>query len=420
MGRPVILVQEETTMMRRNLYVSVTALALAVAACPGVKAQAISDNAVAIGVIADFGGVYNGIGGRGLVVAAQMAVEDYGGTVAGKPITIVSADYQNKVDITSSVVRRWFDEGHVDMVLESTDSASALTIQKLGAERHRLTFAAGSASTALTNAECSPYGIHYVYDTYALATGTGRAIVQEGGRSWYFITADYAFGYSLEKNTSDVVKELGGTIVGSVHHPLNTSDFASYLLQAQSSGAQVVGLANAGTDFSNAMKQAQEFGLTTGGQSIAAMLVFINDIKALGLDVMKGVKFTDGYYWDYDEGTRAFARRFFDRYGKMPTMVQAGGYSAITSYLKAVAAVGTDDPDKVRAQLGKVTIDDFFAKGGKIRDDGRMVHDMYLAQAKAPAESKSDWDLAKILRVIPGDEAYLPLSRSTCPLVKKS
>jgi branched-chain amino acid transport system substrate-binding protein len=406
-------------MMRKTFDVWVAALAFALAAYPAARAQTISDDVIRIGVIADMGGVYSGIGGRGLVVAAQMAVEDFGGNVAGKPVAIVSADYQNKVDITSSVVRRWLDEGQVDMVLESTDSSSAIAIQKLEAERHHLTFAAGSASTALTNAECSSYGIHYVYDTYALATGTARAIVQDGGKSWYFITADYAFGHSLEKNTSDVVKELGGTIVGSVHHPLNTADFASYLLQAQSSRAQVIALANAGTDFSTSLKQAQEFGLTSGGQSIAAMLVFINDLKALGLDVTKGVKFTTGYYWDYDEGTRAFAKRFLGRYGKMPTMVQAGAHSAVTTYLKAVAAAGTDDADKVRAELRKVTIDDFFAKGGKIRDDGRMVHEMYLAQAKTPAESKSEWDLMKILRVIPGDEAYLPLVRSACPLVKK-
>lgn len=395
------------------------AFATAAIASTPLAAQSISDDVVKIGVIVDMSGIYSANGGKAVVVATQMAAEDFGGKVAGKPIEVVSADYQNKVDITSSVVRRWFDEDHVDTVIESTDSASAIAIQKLGADRRRITFAAGSASTALTNAECSAYGIHYVYDTYALATGTGRAVVQDGGKSWYFVTADYAFGHSLEKNTADVVTEMGGKVVGSIRHPLNTNDFASYLLQAQSSGAQVVALANAGTDFSTSLKQAQEFGITAGGQSIAAMLVFLSDLRALGLDVAKGVKFTTGYYWDYDDATRSFADRFHRRFGRMPTDIQAGAYSAATTYLKAVAAVGSDDPEKVRAELGRMKIDDFFARGGRIREDGRMVHEMYLAQAKTPAESKSEWDLMKVLRVIPGDEAYLPLSRSTCPRVKR-
>ncbi|CAO3433486.1 Broad-specificity amino acid ABC transporter, substrate-binding protein [Azospirillum doebereinerae] len=397
------------------------AFAASLSASVPVQAQTVSDDVVKIGVIVDMTGVYSGNGGKAVVVASQMAVEDFGGSVLGKPVEVVSADYQNKVDITSSTVRRWFEQDKVDMVVESTDSASAIAIQKLGADRKRITIAAGSASTALTNAECSPYGIHYVYDTYALATGTGRAVVQEGGKKWFFLTADYAFGHSLEKNTSDIVKEMGGTVVGAVRHPLNTNDFASYLLQAQSSGADVVALANAGTDFSTSLKQAQEFGLTASGtQSIAAMLVFLSDLKALGPDVAKGVKFTTGFYWDYNDETRAFSQRFFKRFGTMPTDIQAGAYSAVTTYLNAVKAVGSDDADKVRAHLRTVTINDFFAKDGKIRDDGRMVHEMYLAEAKSPAESKSAWDLAKVLRPIPGNDAYLPLERSTCPLVKKS
>ncbi|MCG5239946.1 ABC transporter substrate-binding protein [Azospirillum doebereinerae] len=399
---------------------TVAAFAASLSASVPVQAQTVSDDVVKIGVIVDMTGVYSGNGGKAVVVASQMAVEDFGGTVLGKPVEVVSADYQNKVDITSSTVRRWFEQDKVDMVVESTDSASAIAIQKLGADRKRITIAAGSASTALTNAECSPYGIHYVYDTYALATGTGRAVVQEGGKKWFFLTADYAFGHSLEKNTSDIVKEMGGTVVGAVRHPLNTNDFASYLLQAQSSGADVVALANAGTDFSTSLKQAQEFGLTASGtQSIAAMLVFLSDLKALGPDVAKGVKFTTGFYWDYNDETRAFSQRFFKRFGTMPTDIQAGAYSAVTTYLNTVKAVGSDDADKVRAHLRTVTINDFFAKDGKIRDDGRMVHEMYLAEAKTPAESKSAWDLAKVLRPIPGNDAYLPLERSTCPLVKK-
>ncbi|WP_449234408.1 ABC transporter substrate-binding protein [Azospirillum doebereinerae] len=408
-------------MSKKHLMLTAAAFAASLSASVPVQAQTVSDDVVKIGVIVDMTGVYSGNGGKAVVVASQMAVEDFGGSVLGKPVEVVSADYQNKVDITSSTVRRWFEQDKVDMVVESTDSASAIAIQKLGADRKRITIAAGSASTALTNAECSPYGIHYVYDTYALATGTGRAVVQEGGKKWFFLTADYAFGHSLEKNTSDIVKEMGGTVVGAVRHPLNTNDFASYLLQAQSSGADVVALANAGTDFSTSLKQAQEFGLTASGtQSIAAMLVFLSDLKALGPDVAKGVKFTTGFYWDYNDETRAFSQRFFKRFGTMPTDIQAGAYSAVTTYLNAVKAVGSDDADKVRAHLRTVTINDFFAKDGKIRDDGRMVHEMYLAEAKSPAESKSAWDLAKVLRPIPGNDAYLPLERSTCPLVKKS
>lgn len=405
--------------LRTTLTAATLAAALATSTSLPALAQGVSDDAVKIGVIVDMTGVYSGNGGRAVIVATEMAVEDFGGKVLDKPIQVLSADYQNKVDITSAVVRRWIEQDKVDMVLESTDSASAIAIQKLGAVNKRITIAAGSATTVLTNNECSPYGIHYVYDTYALATGTGRAVVEEGGKDWFFITADYAFGHSLEKNTSDVVKQMGGKVVGGVRHPLTTPDFASFLLQAQGSGASVVALANAGADFSTSLKQAQEFGLTDGGQSIAAMLVFLSDLKALGPDVAKGVKFTTGFYWDYNDETRAFSKRFFERFGTMPTDIQAGAYSATMTYLNAVKAAGTDDADKVREELRNTTINDFFAKGGKIRDDGRMVHEMYLAEAKAPDEVKSDWDLMKILRPIPGDDAYMPLSMSTCPLVKK-
>ncbi len=406
-------------MAQNRFTLSAATLAAVLAAATPAIAQGVSDDVVKIGVIVDMTGVYSGNGGKAVVVATQMAVEDFGGKVLDKPIEVISADYQNKVDITSATARRWFDQDRVDAIIESTDSASAIAIQKLGAERKRITIAAGSASTALTNAECSPYGIHYVYDTYALATGTGRAIMQEGGKDWYFITADYAFGHSLEKNTADMVKEMGGKVVGTVRHPLNTNDFASYLLQAQGSGANVIALANAGTDFSTSLKQAQEFGITSGNQSIAAMLVFLSDLRALGPAVANGVKFTTGFYWDYNDETRAFSERFHKRFGAMPTDIQAGAYSATMTYLNAIKAAGTDDAAKVREQLRNVTINDFFAKGGKIRDDGRMVHEMYLAQAKGPDESKSEWDLMKILRPIPGDDAFLPLERSTCPLVKK-
>lgn len=395
-------------------------LAAAVAASPApLSAQNNNDKSVKIGAIVDMTGVYSRHGGPGVVEAVKMAVEDFGGKVNGQPIEVVSADYQNKVDVTSGIARRWFDTEGVDMVVESTDSASALALFRLGEERKRVIIGAGSATTGLTNAGCMPYGIHYVYDTYALATGTGSAIVKEGGKSWFFITADYAFGHALEADTSRVVLANGGKVLGNVRAPLSSTDFSSYLLQAQSSKAQVIGLANAGGDFVNSVKQASEFGITQGGQSLAAMLVFINDIKALGLPVAQGLKFTDGYYWDRDDESRAFAKKYYARMKAQPSMVQAGAYSATMHYLKGVQAVGSDDAQKVADWMKANHINDFFAKDGVIRADGRMVHDMYLVEAKKPEESKNEWDLMKVLRTIPGNEVFQPLDKSTCRLVKK-
>lgn len=392
----------------------------AFAALVAVSAHAqVSDNAVKIGVLVDMSGPYSGIGGKGGVAAVQMAVADFGGKVLGKPIEVVSADYQGKVDITSTKARRWYDEDHVDMIIESTDSSSALALQRLGEQKKRITIFAGSATSALTNAECSPYGIHYVYDTYALAHGTGSAITKEGGKSWYFITADYAFGKSLESDTAKVVKALGGKVLGAVRHPLGASDFSSYLVTAQSSGAQVIGLADAGRDTQNAVRQAAEFGLTKQGKTLATLLIFDTDLKGMGLSVAQGLQFTTGFYWDYDDQTRAWSKRFYEKTKMMPTMVQAGMYSAVMHYLNAIKTAGTDATDPVMKAMKAAPINDFFAKNGKIRADGLMVHDMYLAEAKKPSESKSEWDLLKIRRVIPGDEAYQPLSESTCPLVKK-
>jgi branched-chain amino acid transport system substrate-binding protein len=305
------------------------------------------------------------------------------------------------------------------MILESTDSASTLALFKLGEDNKVVVFGVGSATTALTNQACMPYGVHYAYDTFALATGTGRAIVKEGGKEWFFVTADYAFGHALEADTAKVVQEEGGKVLGRVRHPLSTMDFSSYLLQAQSSGAKVIGLANAGGDFVNSVKQASEFGLTRSGASLAAMLVFIHDVKAIGLDIAQGMQFTTGFYWDMNDETRAFAKRFYAKIGTMPSMVQAGAYSATTHYLRAVKAVGSDDAAKVTHWMKDNPINDFFAKDGRIREDGRMVHDMYLAVAKTPAESKADWDLMKIVRTIPGEQAFKPLAESTCKLVKK-
>jgi branched-chain amino acid transport system substrate-binding protein len=396
-----------------------TLVAIAIATLSAHATAQISDDKVKIGVIVDKTGVYSANGGPGAVRAVEMAVKDFGGKVNGKPIEILSADYQNKVDIALTRAREWIDRDQVDMIIESTDSAAAIAMQKLGAEKKRVMIFAGSASTALTNKECSPYGVHYVYDTYALATGTGRALMQEGGDTWYFITADYAFGSSLEKDTTRVIQEMGGKVLGTIKHPLSASDFSSFLVQAQSSKAKVIGLANAGRDTQNAVRQAAEFGIAKGGQKLATLLVFDTDIKGLGLNVAQGMLFTTGFYWDYNDETRKWSRRFYDIHKAMPTMIQAGAYSATMHYLKAIQDAGTDNPDAVMKKMKETKINDFFAKGGYIRADGRMVHDMYLAEAKKPSESKEEWDIMRIKSVIPGEKAYQPLDESTCPLIKK-
>ena len=382
-------------------------------------AKGISDNVVKIGVLTDMSGVYSAIGGKGTLIAVEMAVADFGGKVLGKPIQVISADHQNKADIASTKAREWFDTGKVDMVTGLLNSACALAVQKIGADKKRITMNTGAGSTDLTNKDCTPYGIHYAYDNYALANVAGSAIVSHGGKSWYFITADYAFGHSLEKNTSNFVQKLGGKVVGSVRHPLSTADFSSYLLQAQSSGAKVIGLANAGGDFTNAVKQAREFGIVQKGQTIAGMLVFDTDVKSLGLNAAQGMQFASGFYWDRDKAARDWSKRFYAKHKAMPTMDQAGAYSATMNYLKAIKAAGTDDPDAVMAKLRSMNISDFFAVNGKIRADGRMVHDMYLMEVKKPSESKGEWDILKIVRTVPGDQAFMPLSESTCPQVKR-
>ena len=400
-------------------YTLSTAIVAAASAVSLPAVAQISDDVVKIGVIVDQTGVYSANGGPGAIRAVEMAIKDFGGKVNGKPIEVVSADYQNKVDIALSKTREWIDRDKVDMIIESTDSAAAIAMQKLGADKKRIMIFAGSASTALTNKECSPYGIHYVYDTYALATGTGRAVMQQGGDTWFFLTADYAFGSSLEKDTTTVIREMGGKVLGTVKHPLSASDFSSFLLQAQASKAKVVGLANAGRDTQNSVRQAAEFGLTKGGQKLATLLLFDTDIKGMGLQVAQGLLFTTGYYWDRNDETRAWSKRFYDIHKAMPTMIQAGAYSATMHYLKAVQASDTDNADTVMKKMKDTEINDFFAKGGKIRANGRMVHDMYLAEAKKPSESKGEWDIITIKQTIPGDQAYQPLSESTCALIKR-
>ncbi len=397
---------------------AIAALTLSALFAGPAQSQAVQQ--VKIGALVDMSGIYSAHGGPGMVTAVNMAVEDFGGKVLGQPIEVLSANYQNKVDIAAARAREWYDRDGVTMIVESTDSAASLALQRIGVEKKKITIFSGSATSALTNAECSPYGVHYVYDTYALSHGTGLAVTKAGGDTWFFITADYAFGHALEKDTAEVVVQNNGKVLGSVRAPLNSPDFSSYLLQAQASKAKVIGLANAGTDTQNSVRQASEFGITQSGQKLATLLVFLHDIKGMGLKVAQGLQFTNGFYWDFDDETRAFANKFYARHKGMPSMVQAGAYSATMHYLKAVAAAGTTDADAVSAKMKEMPINDFFAKHGKIRADGRMVHDMYLAEAKKPSESKSDWDLLKINAVIPGDQAFRPLSESVCPLVKKS
>jgi branched-chain amino acid transport system substrate-binding protein len=393
------------------------ACASAIGLLGGAAQAEISGNAVKIGVLNDQSGLYADLAGQGSVEAARMAVEDFGGSVDGAAIEVLSADHQNKPDVGSNVVRQWIDVDEVDVIVDVPTSSVALAVTEIVKEKDRVFLVSGAATTELTGAACSPNTIHWTYDTYALAVGTGRAMVQEGGDSWFFITADYAFGHQLEEDTSNVVKEEGGQVLGSVRHPLSTADFSSYLLQAQGSGAKVIGLANAGTDTTNSIKQANEFGITQAGQQLAALLMFLTDIDALGLDVAQGLVMTTGFYWDMNDETRAWSERFNERTGKMPTMVQAGVYSAVTHYLNAIQEAGTDEAKTVVEQMKATPVHDFFAPNGTIREDGRMVHDMYLAQVKTPDESEGRWDYLNILTTIPGDQAYLPLSESKCSLV---
>jgi branched-chain amino acid transport system substrate-binding protein len=383
----------------------------------GAATAQISGDAVKIGVMNDQSGLYADLAGQGSVEAARMAVEDFGGSVNGAPIEVLSADHQNKPDVGSNIVREWIDVQDVDVIVDVPTSSVALAVTEIVKEKDRVFLVSGAATTELTGAACSPNTIHWTYDTYALAVGTGRAMVQEGGDSWFFITADYAFGHQLEADTAAVVEEEGGQVLGSVRHPLSSSDFSSYLLQAQGSGAKVIGLANAGTDTTNAIKQANEFGITQAGQQLASLLMFLTDIDALGLDVAQGLVMTTGFYWDMDEETRAWSERFNERAGQMPTMVQAGVYSAVMHYLNAIQEVGSDQAKAVVDQMKATPVHDFFAKNGQVREDGRMVHEMYLARVKTPDESEGRWDYLKILRTIPADQAFLPLEESTCSLV---
>ncbi|ROO28193.1 ABC transporter substrate-binding protein [Salinisphaera orenii] len=376
-----------------------------------------SDGSVKIGVLTDMSGVYAAIEGPGSVIAAEMAIEDFGGEVLGKPIELTSADHQEKADVASSIARRWIDRDNVDMIVGMVNSAVGLAVQGLASDKKTITMNTGAGSQELTESQCSKYGIHYVYDTYALPVGTATAMVENGGKKWFFITADYTFGHSLQKSTARVVENLGGEVVGEVNAPLATSDFSSYLLQASSSGADVIALANAGNDTVNSIKQAHEFGIVDRGQKLAGMLVFLSDVKALGLETAQGLQFTTAFYWDRTEESREWSQRFLEKHDEMPTMVDAGVYSSTLAYLKAVEAAGTDEADAVRAELGDMKINDFFVKDGSIEPNGLMPHDMYLVRVKQPSESEGPWDLLEVVSTIPADQAYIATEDSACPLL---
>ena len=375
------------------LLAGVAALALSA----GSALAQVSDDVVKIGVLNDQSGTYADLAGPGSTLAAQMAVDDFGGTVLGKKIEVVFADHQNKPDVGSSIVNRWIDAEQVDVVVDVPTSSVALAVQEITNRKGKVHLNSTAATSDLTGKACSPTGVHWTYSTTALANGTGKAIVAQGGKNWFFLTADYAFGHALERDVSKVVKEAGGEVKGVVRHPFPNQDFSSFLLQAQASGAQVIGLANAGADTINSIKQAGEFGITQAGQKLAGLLVFLSDIHSLGLDTAQGLQLTTGFYWDMDDEARA--------------------YSAVAHYLKAIKEAGTDDGKKVVDKMKELPVKDFFARNASLRADGRMVHDMYLVEVKKPSESKGPWDYYKVLRTISGEDAYGPMSPA-CPLVK--
>ena len=397
--------------------IAIATSAVCAMTCSFAAQAQVSGDTIKIGFLSDMSGVYSDVDGQGGAEAIKMAIADAGVVLAGKKVEFVSADHQNKADIAASKAREWFDQQGVDLLIGGTNSGANLAMAKIAAEKKKVFISIGAGSSRLTNEECTPYTVHYAYDTVALARGTGGTIVKQGGKSWYFLTADYAFGASLEKDTSEVVKAAGGKVLGSVKHPLSASDFSSFLLQAQASKAQILGLANAGGDAINSIKAANEFGLTKN-MKLAGLLIFINDIHSLGLNMTQGMYLTDGWYWDLNAETRAWSKRYFDKMKKEPSMLQAADYSAAANYLKAVKAVGSDDTDKVMAYLKANKINDMFTKNGEIRPDGRMVHDMYLMEVKKPSESKYPWDYYKVVATVPGAQAYVTKAETKCALWK--
>lgn len=388
----------------------------------GVIAQpsvaAISDDVIRIGIISDMSGVYADVDGPAGVEAIRMAIADAGGQINGKKIELLTADHQNKADLASSKAREWFDQQKLDMLIGGTNSATNIAMAAVAADKKKPFISIGSASSDMTNKACTPYTVHWAYDTVALARGTGGAVVKDGGKTWFFLTADYAFGHALERDTAAVVKAAGGEIKGQVRAPLSTGDFSSYMLQAQSSGAKILGLANAGGDTINSIKAANEFGVTAT-MKLAGLLIFINDIHALGLKATQGMYLTDGWYWDQSDASRAWSKKFEEKIKRKPSMLQAGDYSAVSFYLNGVKATGSDDADTIMKWMKSNKINDFFATNGYVREDGRMVHDMFLMQVKTPAESKGPWDYYKIVETLPGDKVYGSLAESTCSFIKK-
>jgi branched-chain amino acid transport system substrate-binding protein len=405
----------------KRLLAAVAGLLLSLALGRTAIAQqsaAPSGEPIKLGLILDMSSVYSDVTGVGSETAARMAVEDFGGKVLGRPIQVLVADHQNKPDIAASIARKWFDVDHVTALMDVAASSPALSVMSVAKTANKIVLLSGPGATSITNEACIPTAVHYAYNTYALAHTTGKTIVEQGGKSWFFLTADYTFGHQLEADTASVVKTDGGKVLGDALAPIATSDYSSYLLQAQQSKAQVVAFAVAGNDLINAVKQATEFGLNQGGQRLTGLLVYINDIHSLGLQATRGMFLTSAFYWDLNDGSRQWSKRFFDRLHKMPNMSQAGVYSSTLHYLKAVRQAGTTDTAPVMRAMRAMPVNDFFAHDGHIRPDGLMVHDLYLFQVKTPAESKSPWDLYKLVATIPGDQAFQPLSESKCPLVK--
>jgi branched-chain amino acid transport system substrate-binding protein len=391
--------------------------AIATTLMAGAAQAQISDDMVKIGYLADMSGTYRDIAGPNGLIALEMAVADFGGQVNGKKIEIVSADDRNSPDVASSTARRWVENDNVDMIAGLVASSVSIAVSDILEESGKLGIVSGSAASSITNEHCTPNHIHYVYDTYPLANGTASAIVKEGGKTWFILTADYAFGHALEADVTRVVEANGGEVIGTIRHPFPTPDFSSFILQAQGSGADVVALANAGADTTNAVTTAGEFGLTQSGQTLAALLLFLTDVHALGAETAQGIQLTTGWYWDMNADARAWSDRFMEETGVRPTMIHAGIYSSTTQYLNAIEATASDEAQAVRKQMMNTPINDMFATNGRIREDGRMVHDMYLAQVKTPAESTNEWDLYDIVRTIPAEEAFRPLSESQCPLI---
>jgi branched-chain amino acid transport system substrate-binding protein len=398
-----------------RIVMAAAALVLALAAPAWAQ---LSDNVVKLGVLTDMSSLYADIDGPGGVVATQLAIDDFGGSMLGKKIELVSADVQNKPDVATAIAGRWYDDEQVDAILGTGGSSSSIATATVAGNKKHLYLATDPASSDLTGKLCNAYTIHWVYDTVALANGTGSAVVKAGGKTWFFLTADYAFGHALERDVTAVVEANGGQVLGGVRHPLNTSDFSSFLLQAQGSKAQVIGLANAGGDTINSIKQAAEFGLVKGGQKLAGLLVFISDVHSIGLPLAAGLQLTEAFYWDLNDTTRAWSKRWSAKMnGRMPTMVHAGYYAATMHYLAAVKALGTDQSDQVIDKMKATPTDDLFGKG-YIRRDGRKIHDMHLFEVKTPAESKYPYDYYKLVRTIPGDQAFRPMDKGGCPLVQ--